>query len=92
MNFHLSASSINTYLRCPRQWEARYLRDIREPSNAAMLKGTAIYVLNGDYHEVQQDDFIYMAAYCPQFAFATGWGQMRYMVYKDVNRDWEWTL
>ena len=42
MNFHLSASSINTYLRCPRQWEARYLRDIREPSNAAMLKGTAI--------------------------------------------------
>ena len=42
--------------------------------------------------QVQQDDFIYMAAYCPQFAFATGWGQMRYMVYKDVNRDYEWTL
>jgi (S)-ureidoglycine aminohydrolase len=41
---------------------------------------------------VQQDDFIYMAAYCPQFAFATGWGQMRYMVYKDVNRDYDWTL
>lgn len=57
-----------------------------------MLKGTALYVLNGDYHEVQQDDFIYMAAYCPQFAFATGWGQMRYMVYKDVNRDYDWTL
>lgn len=53
-----------------------------------MMEGRAIYWLNGDHSEVQKDDFIYMAPYCPQFAYATGWGKMRYMVYKDVNRDY----
>lgn len=57
-----------------------------------MLEGRGIYWLNGDYIEVQKDDFIYMAPYCPQFFYATGWGKARYMVYKDVNRDYNWTL
>lgn len=53
-----------------------------------MLAGRGIYWLNGDYHEVQAGDFIYMAPYCPQFFYATGWEKGRYLVYKDVNRDY----
>jgi (S)-ureidoglycine aminohydrolase len=52
-----------------------------------LLEGRGIYWLNGDYHEVQKDDFIYMASFCPQFFYATGWGKSRYLLYKDVNRD-----
>ena len=52
-----------------------------------MLEGRGIYWLNGNYHEVQKDDFIYMAPYCPQFFYATGWVKGRYLIYKDVNRD-----
>jgi len=57
-----------------------------------MLQGRGIYWLNGDYVEVQKDDFMYMAPYCPQFFFATGWEESRYLVYKDVNRDYEGLL
>ena len=53
-----------------------------------MLAGRGLYWLNGDYHEVQANDFIYMAPYCPQFFYATGWETGRYLVYKDVNRDY----
>jgi (S)-ureidoglycine aminohydrolase len=53
-----------------------------------MLAGRGIYWLNGHYHEVQADDFIYMAPYCPQFFYATGWTPGRYLVYKGVNRDY----
>jgi len=53
-----------------------------------MLQGRGIYWLNGDFHEVQADDYIYMAPYCPQFFYATGWVKGRYLIYKDVNRDY----
>ena len=53
-----------------------------------MLYGRGIYWLNQDYIEVQKDDFIYMAPYCPQFFYATGWDKSAYLLYKDVNRDY----
>jgi len=53
-----------------------------------MLYGQGIYWLNRDYIEVQKDDFIYMAPYCPQFFYATGWKKSAYLLYKDVNRDY----
>jgi (S)-ureidoglycine aminohydrolase len=53
-----------------------------------MLEGRGIYWLNGDFMEVQQGDFIYMAPFCPQFYYATGWGRSAYLLYKDVNRDY----
>lgn len=53
-----------------------------------MLSGRGVYWLNGDYHEVTADDFIYMAPYCPQFFYATGWEDGSYLLYKDVNRDY----
>jgi (S)-ureidoglycine aminohydrolase len=53
-----------------------------------MLDGRGIYYLNGDYIEVQKDDYIYMAPYCPQYFIATGWETGRYILYKDINRDY----
>jgi (S)-ureidoglycine aminohydrolase len=53
-----------------------------------MLYGRGVYWLNGDYIEVQKDDFIYMAPWCPQFFYATGWDKSAYLLYKDVNRDY----
>jgi len=53
-----------------------------------MLSGRGLYWLNHDLIEVQKDDFIYMAPYCPQFFYATGWDKSAYLLYKDVNRDY----
>ena len=53
-----------------------------------MLKGRGIYWLNQEYMEVQQDDFIFMAPFCPQFYYSTGWDKSAYLLYKDVNRDY----
>lgn len=53
-----------------------------------MTEGRGIYWLNGDYIEVQKDDFIFMAPYCPQFFYAMGWDRSAYLLYKDVNRDY----
>jgi len=53
-----------------------------------MLYGQGLYWLNGDYMEVKEDDFIYMAPYCPQFFYPTGHGPSAYLLYKDVNRDY----
>lgn len=52
-----------------------------------MLEGQMLYQLGNDLHEVQAGDFIWMASYCPQFCFATGWSESAYLLYKDVNRD-----
>jgi (S)-ureidoglycine aminohydrolase len=53
-----------------------------------MTKGRGLYWLNRDYIEVQKDDFIYMAPFCPQFYYAMGWERSAYLLYKDVNRDY----
>jgi len=53
-----------------------------------MLDGRGFYYLNGDLIEVTKDDYIYMAPFCPQYFAATGWRQGRYILYKDVNRDY----
>jgi (S)-ureidoglycine aminohydrolase len=57
-----------------------------------MLSGQGLYWLNHDFREVQKDDFIYMAPYCPQFFYCTGWEKAAYLLYKDVNRDYTQTL
>ena len=53
-----------------------------------MVEGRGIYYLNRDFIEVQKDDFIYMAPFCPQSFYATGWDGSQYLLYKDVNRDY----
>lgn len=52
-----------------------------------MTEGQGVYYLAGDFHEVKKDDFIYMAPYCPQYFYATGWTKSEYIIYKDTNRD-----
>jgi (S)-ureidoglycine aminohydrolase len=52
-----------------------------------MLEGQGLYLLGGDWHEAVVDDFIWMAPYCPQQFYCTGWGEAAYLLYKDVNRD-----
>ena len=52
-----------------------------------MTAGGGLYHLGGNQHEVTQDDFIYMAPYCPQSFVATGAGPAEYLLYKDVYRD-----
>lgn len=53
-----------------------------------MAAGRGLYWLNHDLIEVQKDDYIYMAPFCPQFYYATGWEKSAYVLYKDVNRDY----
>jgi (S)-ureidoglycine aminohydrolase len=53
-----------------------------------MLDGRGYYYLNGDMIEVQKGDYIYMAPFCPQYFAATGWETGRYILYKDVNREY----
>lgn len=53
-----------------------------------MLSGRGLYWLNHDLIEVQKDDYIYMAPFCPQFFYSTGWEKSAYLLYKDVNRDY----
>lgn len=49
---HLSASSINKYLMCPRSWKFHYLDNISAPTNTNLLFGSAFhdvveaYILN----------------------------------------------
>jgi (S)-ureidoglycine aminohydrolase len=52
-----------------------------------MLSGRGIYCLNKEFIEIQKDDFIYMAPFCPQSFYALGWDESSYLLYKDVNRD-----
>jgi (S)-ureidoglycine aminohydrolase len=51
-----------------------------------VLEGTARYLLNTDWVEVGPGDFMWLRAFCPQACVATGTGNFRYLLYKDVNR------
>ncbi|MEO6827331.1 MAG: bifunctional allantoicase/(S)-ureidoglycine aminohydrolase [Microbacteriaceae bacterium] len=51
-----------------------------------VLEGKAVYRLNDDWVEVQEGDFMWLRAFCPQACYAGGPGKFRYLLYKDVNR------
>jgi RecB family exonuclease len=48
---YLSASSINTMLRCPMQFKFRYIDNIILPPNVNMLSGSAVHKSNEFYYE-----------------------------------------
>jgi (S)-ureidoglycine aminohydrolase len=52
-----------------------------------MTAGAGIYFLAGELLEVERDDFIYMAPFCPQGFTATGREPAEYLLYKDAWRD-----
>ena len=51
------------------------------------LEGKGMYYLDGEWMEVEKDDFIWMGPYCPQSFYATGPTPAKYLYYKNVNRD-----
>lgn len=51
-----------------------------------MLQGKGVYLLNEQWHEVQEGDFIWMRAFCPQAYYAGGPVPTRYLLYKNMNR------
>ncbi len=51
-----------------------------------MLEGGGIYRLGDNWYSVQSGDFIWMAAYCPQWFGAIGKVPAKYLIYKDWNR------
>ena len=51
------------------------------------LQGKGVYFLDGEWMEVERDDFIWMGPYCPQSFYATGPTPSRYLYYKNVNRE-----
>jgi (S)-ureidoglycine aminohydrolase len=51
-----------------------------------VLEGKSVYLLNNDWVEVQEGDFMWLRAFCPQACYAGGPGRFRYLLYKDVNR------
>ncbi len=51
-----------------------------------VLEGKAVYLLNNDWVEVQEGDFMWLRAFCPQACYAGGPARFRYLLYKDVNR------
>ena len=51
-----------------------------------VLEGKGVYRLNDDWVEVQEGDFMWLRAFCPQACYAGGPGPFRYLLYKDVNR------
>ncbi len=54
---------------------------------AFILQGKGLYYLDGDWMEVEQDDFIWMGPFCPQSFYATGPTPAKYIYYKNVNRE-----
>ncbi len=56
-----------------------------------VLEGKAVYMLNGDWVEVEAGDYMWLRAFCPQACYAGGPGRFRYLLYKDVNRHMELT-
>lgn len=51
-----------------------------------ILEGKGVYRLNEDWVEVEQGDFLWLRAFCPQACYAGGPGRFKYLLYKDVNR------
>jgi (S)-ureidoglycine aminohydrolase len=51
------------------------------------LEGKGLYYLDGEWMEVEKDDFIWMGPYCPQSFYATGPTPAKYIYYKNVNRE-----
>ena len=54
---------------------------------ALILQGKGLYFLDGDWMEVERDDFIWMGPFCPQSFYATGPTPAKYIYFKNVNRE-----
>lgn len=56
---------------------------------AFFLNGRGDFWINGQHFEVHVDDFVYFYAFVPHYVGAFGPETLTYILYKDVNRDYE---
>src|SRR3954454_6704097 len=54
---HLSASSLNKFMRCPAQWHHQYILGNREPSNSSLLIGSAVHSYLSEVFKGENPDF-----------------------------------
>ena len=52
-----------------------------------MLQGGGIYRLGDHWYALPAGDFIWMAAFCPQWFGALGRQPAKYLIYKNTNRN-----
>jgi (S)-ureidoglycine aminohydrolase len=52
------------------------------------LNGRGNIWINGRYHEVMEDDFAFISAFTPHFVAGYGPEPLRYLLFKDINRDY----
>jgi len=55
---------------------------------AYFLNGRGLFWINGAYYEVHVDDFSYFAPFVPHYVMSHGPETLRYLLYKNVNRDY----
>lgn len=53
-----------------------------------VLDGRASIFLNGTHHEMMPEDFVYINAFTPHYVTTYGPEPMRYLLYKDLSRDY----
>jgi len=51
------------------------------------LQGRGTFWINGESFEVREGDFVYIAPFIPHLVCCFGEDTLRYLLYKDVNRD-----
>ncbi|MBC7785378.1 MAG: hypothetical protein H7144_16215 [Burkholderiales bacterium] len=51
------------------------------------LQGKGLYLLGDEWMEVEKDDYLWMGPYCPQSFYATGATPVKYIYYKNINRE-----
>ena len=56
---------------------------------AFFLNGRGTFWINGHNYEVHIDDFVYFYPYVPHWVGAFGPDTLTYILFKDVNRDYE---
>jgi (S)-ureidoglycine aminohydrolase len=62
------------------------LPSISRTRESADVRFSTMYLLNNERVEVQEGDFMWLRAFCPQACYAGGPGRFRHLLYKDVNR------
>jgi len=80
MNFHLLSFGAGA--------SHGYIETHVQEHGALILEGEGLYCLDNDWVPVKKDDYIFMAAYCPQACYGIGRHErFTYLYSKDCNRD-----
>lgn len=70
---HLSVSSIKTYQRCAKQWEFRYIKNLKLAPAGVMIAGTAYHQALADYFNAVLDDQAYFSMEACLDSFSGSW-------------------